>query len=210
VTDWATISSLATAGGTLVLGIATFASVRSGNRSARIAERALQVGLRPVLMQSRREDPPEKMQWLGGRWTSVAGGRGVAEVDDGVVYLAMSLRNVGSGIAVLQGWCPEAGIERRDREHPDVDRFRLQGRDLYVPPNDVSYWQGALRDEAEDVYPEVRDAVATREPITIYLLYSDHEGGQRAISRFSLTPAGDSDWLCAVILHWYLDRQDPR
>ena len=32
--DWATISSLATAGGTLVLAVATFAAVRSSNRSA--------------------------------------------------------------------------------------------------------------------------------------------------------------------------------
>jgi len=40
-TDWVTISSLATAGGTLVLALATFASVRSANRSARVAEMAL-------------------------------------------------------------------------------------------------------------------------------------------------------------------------
>jgi hypothetical protein len=32
--DWATISSLATAFGTLVLAVATFASIRSANRSA--------------------------------------------------------------------------------------------------------------------------------------------------------------------------------
>jgi hypothetical protein len=32
--DWATIASLATAGTTLVLAFATFASVRSGNRTA--------------------------------------------------------------------------------------------------------------------------------------------------------------------------------
>jgi hypothetical protein len=31
--DWTTISSLATAGGTLVLALATFASVRSANRA---------------------------------------------------------------------------------------------------------------------------------------------------------------------------------
>ena len=37
--DWATISSLATAGGTLVLAVATFASVRSANRAAHSAER---------------------------------------------------------------------------------------------------------------------------------------------------------------------------
>ena len=34
-TDWVTISALATAGGTLVLAAATFASVRSANRAAR-------------------------------------------------------------------------------------------------------------------------------------------------------------------------------
>ena len=33
MTDWTTIASLATAGGTLVLALATFASVRSANRS---------------------------------------------------------------------------------------------------------------------------------------------------------------------------------
>src|ERR1039457_6034019 len=42
--DWVTISSLATAGGTLVLAVATFSSVRSANRSARVAERSLLVG----------------------------------------------------------------------------------------------------------------------------------------------------------------------
>ena len=40
--DWVVISSLATAVGTLVLAVATFSAVRSSNRSARIAEAALQ------------------------------------------------------------------------------------------------------------------------------------------------------------------------
>src|SRR5206468_11619516 len=35
MTDWRTIASLATAGGTLVLALATFAAVRSSNRSSR-------------------------------------------------------------------------------------------------------------------------------------------------------------------------------
>jgi hypothetical protein len=35
--DWATIASLATAGGTLVLAVSTFASVKSANRRARLA-----------------------------------------------------------------------------------------------------------------------------------------------------------------------------
>lgn len=42
--DWPTIASLGTAIGTLVLAIATFVSVLSGRRAARVAERALLAG----------------------------------------------------------------------------------------------------------------------------------------------------------------------
>jgi hypothetical protein len=55
VTDWnwETISALSTGAGTLVLAVATFGSVRSANRAARTAERALQQGLRPLVFPSR-------------------------------------------------------------------------------------------------------------------------------------------------------------
>src|SRR5215469_7383581 len=52
-TDWASIASLATAAGTLVLAVATFAAVRSTNRAARAAEQSLLVGLRPLFAPSR-------------------------------------------------------------------------------------------------------------------------------------------------------------
>ena len=52
-----TISALATATGTLILAAATFASVRSANRAARVAEQAFLMGQRPLVMQSRLDDP---------------------------------------------------------------------------------------------------------------------------------------------------------
>jgi hypothetical protein len=48
--DWPTIASSATAGGTLVLAVATFSSVRAGRRSARIAERSTGIAERALLM----------------------------------------------------------------------------------------------------------------------------------------------------------------
>ena len=63
--DWVTISSLATAGGTLVLAVATFSSVRSANRSARVAERSLLAGIRPVLMPSQLDDAPTRTDHHG-------------------------------------------------------------------------------------------------------------------------------------------------
>src|SRR6266581_2043308 len=101
MTDWATIASLGTAGGTLVLAIATFASVRSANRAARVAERSMLDGLRPLLVTSRLRDPPEKISFVDRHWVMVGGGQGAVEVSGEVIYLAIALRNVGRGIAVL-------------------------------------------------------------------------------------------------------------
>src|SRR5438309_911602 len=98
--NWTTVASLATAAGTLVLAGATFASVRSANRAARAAERSLLAGLRPLLMPSRRDDEPQKIMFADEVWVHAVGGSGVAQVGDGAVYLAISLRNVGTGIAV--------------------------------------------------------------------------------------------------------------
>ena len=109
-TDWTTISSLVTGAGTLVLAVATFAAVRSSNRSARIAEAALQEQRRPVLTPSRLDDSLQKLMFVDNHWISVAGGRGSAEHVDGSVYLGISLRNVGSGIGVCQGWTVRPGL----------------------------------------------------------------------------------------------------
>ena len=56
--DWSTISALATGGGTLVLALATFASVRSSNRTARIAEQSLLIGCVPGCLAVVPSDPP--------------------------------------------------------------------------------------------------------------------------------------------------------
>jgi hypothetical protein len=193
-----------------VLAAATFASVRSANRAARTAERALQVGLRPLLIPSRLEDPLIKVMWMDHHYSRLEGGRAAVELTDGVIYLAMSLRNVGSGMAVLHGWHPVAGEVRADQAHADPARFRLQTRDLYVPPGDVGFWQGAFRDPAEPGYAEMSEAIQTHRQVTVELLYGDHEGGQRMVSRFALTSGDGTTWLSSVGRHWNLDRPDPR
>ena len=54
------------------------------------------------------------------------------------------------------------------------------------------------------------EAVEAPRLFAIELMYSDHEGGQRAIGRFAMAPLKDSVWLCSVVRHWNLDRPDPR
>ncbi|MBV9193351.1 MAG: hypothetical protein JO168_04340 [Solirubrobacterales bacterium] len=210
MTDWATISSLATGAGTLVLAVATFASVRSANRSARVAELALEEQRRPVLVPSRMNDPDQKIMFVDGHWIHVSGSGAVAEHVDNVVYLAIGLRNVGAGIGVLQSWAIHPGRESTRTDHAVDGEFRALSRDLYIPAGDIGLWQGALRDPSDRMHGEIAAAVRRREPITIELLYTDQVGGQRTISRFVLTPVAEDRWLTSVNRHWYLDGSGPR
>jgi hypothetical protein len=210
VADWATISSLATAGGTLVLAAATFVSVRSSSRGARATERALLAGIRPLLVPSRLEDPPVKIGFADDHWVRVAGGRAVLEVTDTAIYLAISVRNVGNGIAVLDRWTIYPETLRRETPDPDERSFQRLTRDIYVPPGEIGFWQGALRDPDDRVFRATREAITERRGMNIDLLYGDHEGGQRMISRFSVVPTSDEQWLATVGRHWNLDRADPR
>jgi hypothetical protein len=208
--DWVTISSLATAGGTLVLAVATFGSVRSANRAARVAEIGLLEQRRPVLVQSRLDDPEQKIMFVDTHWVRVGGGRGVAERDGDVIYLAISLTNIGSGIGVLQSWTAHGGLRTTEIEHTPEDELRAQTRDMYIPAGGIGLWQGALRDPTDPHHGDVAAAVDERNMITVELLYSDQAGGQRTITRFTLAPAGDDAWTASAGRHTHLDRQGPR
>lgn len=208
-TDWASVASLATAAGTLVLAVATFAAVRSANRAARAAEQSLLVGLRPLLVPSRLQDETQKVMFGDGKWIQIPGGRATLQAEDDVIYLTMSLRNVGRGIAVVHGWRFYGNWEP-NRPEPAVEEFHRQNRDLYLPPGEMGFWQAAFRDEGDPQYEEACKAVTAREQMTIDVLYGDHEGGQRVITRFGIVPRGDDSWLLSAGRHWNVDRPDPR
>jgi hypothetical protein len=214
--DTSTIASLATAGGTLILALATFASTRSANRAARVSEQALKIGLRPVLFNARPQDPPQKVGFIDDHWLLLHDGLAAVQESGDKLYLAIPLRNVASGIAVLHAWY--VWPERPTGETPPApieDFHRLQ-RDLYVPAGDVSFWQAAVRDPQDPLYEPLRASIENDTRIGIDILYGDHDGGQRTITRFYLTPrtnpVEDEPWLrvCSTSRHWNLDRADPR
>ena len=203
--DWTTTSALATAVGTLVLAAATFASVRSANKAARVAEQALLVGMRPLLIPSGPEDEAQKIRFVDGRYVKLPGGRAVAELDDEDAYLAISLRNAGTGIGVIHGWRFWPNDPAMDPPL-DPDGFRSQTRDLYVSPGIVGFWQGAIRDPRDVEHDALRDAVASGALFAVDLLYGDRDAGQQTITRFVLERPGDGhDWLTSAVRHWSID-----
>jgi hypothetical protein len=214
MTDWA---AWGTSIGTLVLAGATFAAVRSSNRTAQVAERTLLAGLRPVLTTPRRDDPPEQVLFADGRAFETGWGNALVHGEHEVVYLALQLRNAGSGVAHLVGYHiePESATSvardplgparhRRGDAAPEPAIFAEQQRDLYIAPGEVGFWQAALREPGSELYAMMQDAIATRGRVTIDLLYGDIEGGQLTITRLVVLPGEWGRWRCDVTRHWRL------
>jgi hypothetical protein len=215
MTDWSTWASLATAAGTLVLAAATFASIRSANRSARVsefaartAERALMANQRPLLVNSRFQDPQQKVDFYEGAKQVVDGGGADLDVRPDAIYMSASLRNVGSGLAVLHGWYMTRG-RQMERVHPPLEDFTAHVRDIYIASGDIGFWLSALRDPEGGRFAVMSEAINNREDLTLYLLYGDFEGGQRVITQFALR-FGDAKWRISAGRHFNVDRPEPR
>ena len=208
--NWETAASLGTAGGTLILAVATFASVRSSNRSARLAEESMLAAVRPLVVNSRLDDPDQEVRFRDGHLLHVPGGGAATDVKESAIYLAISVRNVSQGIAVLDRWrlIPETVDVTAD--HADPRTFSQMNRDLYTPAGGIGFWQGALRNPLDPLFAAARSAIADRREMSVELVYVDHLGGQHAIVRFAIRPAGDDRWVAASIRHWNLERPDPR
>ena len=217
--DWVTISSLATAGGTLVLAVATFSSVRSANRSARIAEKSMLIGTRPVLIPSREEDPVERLRFGDGTFLNIAGHGAAAEEHDGRIHMGIGLRNGGAGLAVILGWRARTlageeartGVSQVGRQDevptPSLADFRRQQLDLYIPAGETGFWQGGLYDPEEPGYRDVIEALRSDGVVYVDLLYGDHEGNQRMIVRFGMSEwpsdGGEEIGLRAYVLRYW-------
>jgi len=203
--DWATVSALATGGGTLVLAGTTYASVRSANRAARVAELSLLAGLRPLIVPSADDDRVQRVEFADDTALMVPGGCAGVEVIDDRVYVALSLRNVGSGIAVLHGGFvteQRVGVD----EHEPLERVPRLTRDLYLPPGEVGFWQASFRSDPRR--DDVRALVESGR-FSVELLYGDFEGGQRMVTRIAVLREHDR-WNLRVARHWQIDRDDPR
>jgi hypothetical protein len=209
MTDWSTIASLVTGAGTLVLAVATFSSVRASHRSARIAEQALLINRRPVLAPTSETDASITVTFGDRHLTTARGGLAAVEYADDRFYFVLPLRNVGAGFAVLHAWRITPSFTGA-QDQPELARLRPQQRDLYIPSGAIGFWQGALRERDDEMREGLDEAFAAGERLTLDILYGDHEGGQRAISRFSLVPMPDGAWLPGVVRHWRLDGVNPR
>ena len=221
--NWATVADLGTALGTLILAVATFSAVKSANLTARAAQQSLLVGLRPLLTATRRDDHTQNVNFGDEKWVVIRGGDAVGEASPGnpptgPVYLAIGLRNAGNGIAVIHGWRFYPEWHREPAPAP-LEEFERQNRDLYIPPGDIGFWQGTFRDPADPRYERAREVIEARQPWTVELLYGDHEGGQRCITRFTMLAGSsqgqdvkpeDLGWSTSQSRHWNVDRPDPR
>jgi hypothetical protein len=161
-----------------------------------------------------RHNRVETVDFADGHRFNLPGGGAAVEATRNAVYLALSLRNVGAGIAVLQAWQVTEGIpspgQVRESMPPPVEDFLPLARDQYIPAGDIGIWQGALRDSADPRHAMLTAAATEPRSFMLELLYTDQVGGQRTVSLFAVRAEDEGHWTGAVARHWYLDGIAPR
>src|SRR5262249_28093400 len=125
-------------------------------------------------------------------WLRMPNDCAAVKMGDDVIYLALSLRNVGQGISVVHGWRFYPDWEPQQEETP-LAEFRRQNRDIYVPPGDIGFWQSGFLDQNDPLYPKTCKAASAHAAMTVDVLYGDYEGGQRVKTRFELLPRESSE-----------------
>jgi hypothetical protein len=163
-----------------------------------------------VLAPARVTDPAETVRFAEGLMVTVEAGMAAIERDGESYLFVIPLRNVGNGLAVLQAWRFAASRPELDTPHAEPAEHRPQTRDLYVPAGDTGFWQGAIREPDDPFREGLDEAFLSGGPLTVDLLYGDHEGGQLTISRFILTREDEGHWRPGVVRHWVLEGIDPR
>ena len=93
---------------------------------------------------------------------------------------------------------------------PPIEDFHRLTRDIYVPAVDMGFWQGVFRDPSAPEFAQAAAAIQEHRAMTIDVLYGDHEGGQRTITRFGVMPRSEGTWITAAGRYWNVDREDPR
>ena len=134
------------------------------------------------------------------------------------IYLAIPLRNTGSGLAQLHGYRLDAeqpdrvqsdplgpAQHRRGGQAPESATFLQQQRDLYIASGEIGFWQAALRDPSSPTFDAVQRALDTRGRLTVDVLYGDLENEQRTITRLRAAPK--RRWVVALRRCSPLDRR---
>jgi hypothetical protein len=156
------------------------------------------------------------VQFADGQTFPVGGRHALVHKETGVIYLAIPLCNVGTGLAVLRGYRLQGETASDVTQDPRGVAQHRRG-DLAPPaavllaaaagPADQRkpgrFLAGALRDPATPLYKEIALAVDTGGRMTVDVMYGDHAGGQPSVTRFVMLPEAGS-WRCDATRYWSL------
>ena len=183
--DTSTIASLATAGGTLVLAMATFSSTRSANRSAAHHRAGAQGGAAPGAVQRSSAGSAAE-----GRIRATITGSCCATGSRPCRSPRRTCISRSRCAMSPPGWpCCTAGTFgpsgwRRTPRRPRSRSFAGSRATCMCPPATSASGRRRYAIPAMPLYEPLREAIAARSAICVDILYGDHEGGQRTITRF--------------------------
>ena len=188
--DTSTIASLATAGGTLVLAVATFASTALGQpRGAHVRAGAEGGDASSAVQCPRRRTRRKRSDTAMITGCVLRDGLAAVQEVDGQHLLrdAAAQRRIGHRRAAR---LVSVAAPRRDGRSTPGDRANSARRRVTSTSRPATSASGRRRCATRRTSYTRRCARRSQRamPLSVDLLYGDHEGGQRTITRFYMVP----------------------
>lgn len=118
-----------------------------------------------------------------------------------MVYLAVSIRNVGSGVAVLHGWHVQAGLQTQ-RSHPPLEEFTTQNLDIYVAPDGNGLWLSALRDPAPGLITAPQCWLFSARWLRLSDMTENNAAREVCIWTYWVRPEAEEGFKALLARHW--------
>lgn len=174
---------------------------------ALLSARQIKHNLLPIMVPARPDGRKRVARFTLEKHVTIRNADTYAEFDGDGVCLAVCLRNIGSGVAVLKGFdaSPNDSAEPASYDVPSLSRFASALHALYLGPGDAAYLAifTSLDSSRTDAYEVVQETVPNGASLLLDLVYTDHSGGQLTISRLELEWATDVDrYVAKVARYW--------
>jgi len=208
---------------TTLLAIVTFALVCATYLMAQTAKRQFGRQLLPILIPSRIRDPIRKVYFSNNTWQMLYGDQVLVDSVD-TLYVAIPLRNIGSGTAVVRGLSiPDVGPDddALPRRRPSLKNLIAAKTDLLLGPGDISHL--SIDSEAQTADRQ-RHALQTQveridrdSGVYLDILHCDHVRRQHNITRIELAQVSEkssssgttsgAEHIARAVKHWPLRRR---
>jgi hypothetical protein len=174
--------------------------------SALLSARQMKRNLLPIITPARPDGSKRVARFTPAKHVVLENADSFSQEDGERVYLAVCVRNIGSGVAVVRGVDANSTDEVKELAPDGIPALRglvRSERSLYLGPTEAAYLTMWATSSSSAGFDVVRRTVPAKGDLLLDLVYCDHAGRQLTVSRIELRWASDANrYVARLVKYW--------